>query len=139
MFAVSEDHAEVAKLLIAAGADVNVRSTLYDFNFRKVAAGGTQAVYSRGGLTPLLLAARQGAIESAKVLLDAGADINMPEQDYGFTPLLEAILQRPLRFRGIPGRSQGQPQGRRVVPHRRNAQSRLSGQPPAQGCHRQAR
>jgi ankyrin repeat protein len=91
MWAVSENHADVAKLLIAAGADVNVRSTLYDFSFRKVAAGGTQAVYSRGGLTALLLAARQGATESAKVLLDAGADINLTEQDYGFTPLLEAI------------------------------------------------
>jgi ankyrin repeat protein len=92
MWAVSENHAEVAKLLVAAGADVNARSTLYDFNFRKVAAGGTQAVYSRGGLTALLLAARQGATESARVLLDAGADINKPEQDYGFTPLLEAIF-----------------------------------------------
>lgn len=92
MWAVAEDHADVAKLLIAAGANANARSTLYDFNFRKVAAGGTQAVYSRGGLTPLLFAARQGAIESARVLLDAGADINAPEQDYGFTPLLEAIF-----------------------------------------------
>lgn len=92
MWAVAENHADVAKLLVAAGADVNVRSTLYDFNFRKVAAGGTQAVYSRGGLTALMLAARQGALESAKVLLDAGADINLPEKDWGFTPLLEAIF-----------------------------------------------
>ncbi len=92
MRAVAENHADVAKLLIAAGADVNVRSTLFDFNFRKVAAGGTQAVYSRGGLTPLMFAARQGAIESTQVLLDAGADINAPEKDYGFTPLLEAIF-----------------------------------------------
>ncbi|HEX4137409.1 MAG TPA: ankyrin repeat domain-containing protein [Bryobacteraceae bacterium] len=92
MWASAENHADVAKLLVAAGADVNVRSTLYDFNFRKVAAGGTQAVYSRGGLTALLLAARQGATETAAVLLDGGADINLPEKDYGFTPLLEAIF-----------------------------------------------
>lgn len=92
MWAVAENHAAVAKLLVDAGADVNARSTLFDFNFRKVAAGGTQAVYSRGGLTPMLFAARQGAIESAKVLLDSGADINAPEKDYGFTPLLEAIF-----------------------------------------------
>jgi uncharacterized protein len=92
MRAVAENHADIAKLLVAAGADVNARSILYDFNFRKVAAGGTQAVYSRGGLTPLLFAARQGATESAKVLLDAGAEINAPEEDYGFTPLLEAIF-----------------------------------------------
>jgi ankyrin repeat protein len=91
MLAVAENHADVAKLLVAAGADVNVRSTLFDFNFQKVATGGTQALYSRGGLTPLILAARQGAIESAQVLLDAGAEINKPEGDYGLTPLLEAI------------------------------------------------
>jgi serine/threonine-protein phosphatase 6 regulatory ankyrin repeat subunit B len=92
MSAVAENHADVARLLITAGANVNARSTLYDFKFRKVAAGGTQAVYSRGGLTPLLLAARQGSIESAQALLDAGADINAAEADYGFTPLLEAIF-----------------------------------------------
>ncbi len=91
MWAVAENHPEVAGLLIAAGADVNARSTYYDFNFRKVASGGTQAVYYRGGLTPLLFAARQGAVESAQVLLNAGADVNLAEPEYQFTPLLEAI------------------------------------------------
>jgi ankyrin repeat protein len=91
MWAVAENHADVAKLLIGAGADVNARSTFYDFNFRKVASGGTQAIYFRGGLTPLLFAARQGAVESARALLDAGADINMSEPEYHFTPILEAI------------------------------------------------
>jgi ankyrin repeat protein len=91
MWAVAENHADVAGLLIAAGADVNARSTFYDFNFRKVASGGTQAVYYRGGLTPLLFAARQGAVESAQVLLAAGADVNSPEPEFKFTPLLEAI------------------------------------------------
>lgn len=91
MWAVAENHADVAKLLIAAGADVNAKSTFFDYNFRKVASGGTQAILFRGGLTPLLFAARQGAVESAQVLLDAGADVNLPEPDYKFTPLLEAI------------------------------------------------
>ncbi len=91
MWAVAENHADVAKLLIAAGADVNARSTFYDFKFRKVASGGTQAIYFRGGLTPLLFAARQGAVESAQTLLDAGADVNLAEPEYQFTPLLEAI------------------------------------------------
>jgi len=101
MWATAENHSEVAKLLVAAGADVNARSTFYDFSFRKVAAGGTQAVYSRGGLTPLLFAARQGAIESAAVLLDAGADINKPEPDYGFTPILEAIYNDHYDFAAL--------------------------------------
>ncbi|HXP83578.1 MAG TPA: ankyrin repeat domain-containing protein [Bryobacteraceae bacterium] len=91
MFAVSENHADIAKLLIDAGADVNAKSTFYDFNFRKVASGGTQAVYFRGGLTPLLFASRQGAIEAADALIAAGADINQGEPEYGFTPLLDAI------------------------------------------------
>jgi hypothetical protein len=92
MWAVAENHPEVAKALIGAGANVNAQSTLYDFNFRKVATGGTQAVYSRGGLTAMMFAARQGSIDCAKVLLDAGADINAAEPDFGFTPLLEAIF-----------------------------------------------
>ncbi len=91
MWAVAENHADVAKLLVDAGANVNARSTFFNFDFRKVAAGGTQAVYSRGGLTPLLFAARQGSLESAKVLLDAGADINLAEPENGLTPLLQAI------------------------------------------------
>src|SRR5437660_4082651 len=74
MWAAAENHPEVAKLLIAAGADVNATSTVYDFNFRKVASGGTNAIYSKGGLTPLLFAARQGSVEAAKVLLEAGAN-----------------------------------------------------------------
>src|SRR5690348_1480519 len=91
MWAVAENHSDVAKLLVAAGADVNAKSTFYDFQFRKVASGGTQAIYFRGGFTPLLFAARQGAVEAARVLLDAGADVNLPEPEYKFTPLLEAI------------------------------------------------
>jgi uncharacterized protein len=91
MWAVAENHADVAKILLDAGANVNARSTFYDFKFRKVASGGTQAVYYRGGLTPLLFAARQGAVESAEVLLAAGADVNLAEPEFNFTPLLEAI------------------------------------------------
>ena len=91
MWAVAENHADVARLLIAAGADVNARSTYYDFSFQKVASGGTQAIYFRGGLTSLLFAARQGAVESAQALIEAGADVNLPEPEFHFTPLLEAI------------------------------------------------
>jgi len=91
MYAAAENHPEVAKLLVDAGANVNARSTFYDFKFRKVASGGTQANYSRGGLTPLILAARQGSLETAKVLLDAKADVSMTEPEFNVTPLLTAI------------------------------------------------
>jgi ankyrin repeat protein len=46
-----------------------------------------------GGLTALTFAAREGDLESAKLLLDAGADINQPTE-YGWTPLLTATNNR---------------------------------------------
>jgi ankyrin repeat protein len=46
-----------------------------------------------GGLTPLVFAARQGSVESARVLLEAGADVNQATE-YGWTPLLAAIHNR---------------------------------------------
>ncbi|MGH9254492.1 MAG: ankyrin repeat domain-containing protein, partial [Vicinamibacterales bacterium] len=46
-----------------------------------------------GGLTALVFAAREGDIESARALLDAGADVNQITE-YGWTPLLTAINNR---------------------------------------------
>src|SRR5262245_36955697 len=46
-----------------------------------------------GGLTALVFAAREGDIESAKNLLDAGADVNQTTE-YGWTPLLTATNNR---------------------------------------------
>jgi ankyrin repeat protein len=46
-----------------------------------------------GGLTPLVFTAREGDIESAKVLLDAGANVNQTTE-YGWTPLLVATNNR---------------------------------------------
>jgi ankyrin repeat protein len=46
-----------------------------------------------GGLTPLVFAARQGALDSVKVLVEAGADVNQATQ-YGWTPLLTATQNK---------------------------------------------
>ena len=46
-----------------------------------------------GGLTPLIFAAREGDLESARVLLDAGADVNQTSE-YGWTALLTAANNR---------------------------------------------
>ena len=50
-----------------------------------------------GGLTPLVFAARQGDLESTRILLDAGADVNQVTQ-YGWTPLLTATHNRSYRL-----------------------------------------
>ena len=46
-----------------------------------------------GGLTPLVLAAREDCLECAKILVEAGADVNQRTL-YGWTPLLTATQNR---------------------------------------------
>ena len=46
-----------------------------------------------GGLTPMVFAAREGDVESTKLLLAAGADVNQATE-YGWTPLLTATNNR---------------------------------------------
>ncbi len=46
-----------------------------------------------GGLTALVFAAREGDLESARALVDAGARINQTTE-YGWTPLLTAVNNR---------------------------------------------
>ena len=49
-----------------------------------------------GGLTPLIFAAREGDLESAELLLAAGAPVNQVTE-YGWTPLLTAVNNRNYR------------------------------------------
>ena len=55
--------------------------------------GGRQAQTDGGQLTPLIYAARANSIETVRVLLDAGADINQVT-GYGWSPLLVATQNR---------------------------------------------
>jgi uncharacterized protein len=91
MWAAAENHPDVVKLLLAHGADPKVRSNDRDTTPPKLMAGTPAAPISRGGLTALVFAARQGSIEAAKSLIEAGADINEGDAD-GNNPLLIAIL-----------------------------------------------
>jgi ankyrin repeat protein len=51
-----------------------------------------ELVAAQGGLTPLLLASREGHTESVKALLDAGADVNQPSAGDKTSPLLIATI-----------------------------------------------
>jgi ankyrin repeat protein len=92
MYAVTENHADVVKLLIELKADVNARTVHYEFPKLTGGNGGIIHDRSEGGLTPIFLAARQGAIASAELLIDAGADLTATEPQYGFTPMQTAIF-----------------------------------------------
>jgi len=62
-------------------------------------AGAADAAFNRtqnskgGGLTALIFAARQGDLETARILAEAGADVNQTSR-YGWTPLLTATQNR---------------------------------------------
>ena len=90
MWAVSEGHAEVVGLLIAAGADVDARSRIYPVADAAGSEGpepedavpdAAPVAYSNGGFTPLLFAAREGDIASARLLLAAGAEVDAVASD----------------------------------------------------------
>ena len=88
MWAASERHPEVVQLLVDHGADVQARSSARrqvisrrlqsELKYGELGRSyGTDAEETTvGGFTPLLFAARQGDIESARLLLAAGANVN---------------------------------------------------------------
>ena len=91
MWAAAQNYAGVAEALIEAGADVNARSTEWPLEAKRPANGNIVSERPRGGLSPLLFAARQGALDAARVLVHTGADLNITEPD-GTNALVIAII-----------------------------------------------
>ena len=85
MWAVAEQHPAAVKVLLDHGAYVNARSNFVPAAHGRGFEGRTPAAprsdqkveeFASGWLTPLMLAAREGDVESARLLLAAGADVN---------------------------------------------------------------
>ncbi|MEP7353408.1 MAG: ankyrin repeat domain-containing protein [Acidobacteriota bacterium] len=91
MWAAAEGHADAVKLLIAKGATVDAKSKVFDFTGLKPKPGSVGMNFPRGGFTPLLFAARDGQTEVLKILIAAGADVNLPDPD-GTSALLMAVI-----------------------------------------------
>jgi ankyrin repeat protein len=100
MWAAAENHPEVIKLLIARGASIDARSSNFDYNSMKPKAGSVGMNWPRGGFSALMFAAREGALDSVRVLLDAGADINLADPD-GSTPLLVSVVNYHFDVAGL--------------------------------------
>src|SRR4029077_20163285 len=96
MASVREDHPRVVQLLVAKGAAVNATTrtgaapawilpnSVPGFGHGiGIIRGGLPERGSRylipGGLSPLLYAARDGRLESARILVAAGADVNQKD------------------------------------------------------------
>jgi ankyrin repeat protein len=90
MWAAGENHADVVSLLIAHGADPNAQATHLEYPDMKKGPAQVMSSYPSGGLTVLMEAARQDAIEAAKALLKGGVDPNRKDPD-GHSALTIAI------------------------------------------------
>jgi ankyrin repeat protein len=93
MWAAAEGQGAMVKLLAAGGADVNARSKTNNWDRNTTAEGtGLGAKYLPvGGLTALLFAARQGHLDCAQALVEAGADKDLQDPD-GISPTITAIV-----------------------------------------------
>lgn len=101
MWAALENHADAVRALVAAGADVNARSKVTGYPHTPPGVIGDaleegysyvgQTVLPRGGWTALTYAARQGAIDAARALVDAHADLKAADPD-GTPALTFAII-----------------------------------------------
>jgi ankyrin repeat protein len=90
MWAAAQQHPEMVRALIDAGADVNAISTVVKWE-RQTTAEPREKWLPLGGFTPLMFAAREGCVECAKVLIDAKADVNQADPD-GITPMVDSII-----------------------------------------------
>lgn len=98
MWAVSQRHPDVVKLLLDRGADVRARTAVRRLtvmldqgpNGVKTAKEHAHAV-DFGGSTALLFAASSGDAESARVLLEHGADVNDTAADGNSALVLAAF------------------------------------------------
>ena len=78
MWAVSQQHPAVVKVLIAHGVDLKARSDVYNEVMAVPPHGYLpyNLTIPHGGETALMFAARVGDLESAKLLVAAGANVN---------------------------------------------------------------
>jgi len=109
MLAVRDENIALVRRLLEAGADINAQSLAGEEHPRvlpsDVPVGTSQGVgINRSGLpdrgmrypitgmkTPLSYATRQGNLELTRMLVEAGADIELADAN-GITPLINAIL-----------------------------------------------
>lgn len=113
MLAVRENHPAAVELLIERGTEIDVQTRIgatpeFTPPCKGTGCGSEGVGINRGGLpdhgrraaapggmTPLLYAARDGRLEAARLLVDAGASLELAEAN-GIAPLLMATLNNQL-------------------------------------------
>ena len=95
MRAVARRHPDIVHVLLEAGAAVDSRTVvvqqLRGTGERSTTSPQGSTYFDAGGFTPLLFAARHGAVDSARLLLAAGADVNNMGADGNSALVLAAM------------------------------------------------
>lgn len=97
MWAAAEHHPAIVKELLEHGADWKVISSSRETKLPKLSAASAVSPMSRGGFNAFSFAAREGDIETAKVMLDAKVDINQTDVDNA-SSLVIAIMNKQYTF-----------------------------------------
>ena len=90
LWAAAKNQPEMIRFLVSKGAQVDARSVVRDWP-RRMTAEERPKDMNRGGMTGLMIAARDGRMEAARTLLKLGADPNFADPD-GSTPLIVALM-----------------------------------------------
>lgn len=90
MVAAMANQAGVIDVLLKHGAELNGRAKALTYSKDRFGLEGVLTILPPGTWTPLMYAAREGSVDSARALCDAGAERNSADPD-GSTSLLLAI------------------------------------------------
>jgi uncharacterized protein len=90
MLAAAGNHPAMVKYLGEVGADVNAVAAVSKLTVAPGFPNQSFTQIPRGGLTPLAFAARDGCLECARVLVEAGANVNYEDPAW-VTPLNLAV------------------------------------------------
>jgi len=91
MLAAAANQANTVRVLIAHGAEIDARSNELHYTKDRFGLEGVLTILPHGNWTPLMYAAREGSLDAARVLSEAGANPNLADPD-GTTALLFAIM-----------------------------------------------
>ncbi len=90
MVAAAQNQGDAVRVLLSHDAGVNSRTAVLTYNKDRFGLEGVLTILPHGSWTPLMYAAREGAMDSVRVLCEAGADVNLADPD-GSNALLLAI------------------------------------------------